>query len=70
MVVGVLFVSSMSGIVFDQSAHAVIDNSQSAKNIDQYFKFQLCVKDPDHEKLVIILPNGICKPGEWAHDKN
>ena len=38
----VLFVSSRSGIVFNPSASAITIHSQSAKDIDPYFKSQLC----------------------------
>ena len=37
MPVCVLFVSSRSGIVFNSSAGAITDHSQSAKDIDPYF---------------------------------
>ena len=37
-----LFMSSMSGIIFNQSASAITDDSQSGKDIDSYFKSQLC----------------------------
>ena len=70
MPVCVLFVSSRSGIVFNSSAGAITDHSQSAKNIDPYFKFLLYVEDPGHRKPVLILPNGLSKPGERAHDRN
>ena len=70
MPVRVLFVSCRSGIVFNPSAGAITDHSQSAKDIDPYFKFQLYVEDPDHRKPVLILPNGPSKPGEQAHDRN
>ena len=63
-------VSSRSGIVFIQSAGAITDNSQSAKDTDQYFKSQLNVEDPGHRKPVLISPNGLSKPGERAHDRN
>ena len=66
----VLFVSSRSGIVFNSSASANTDYSQSAKDIDLYFKSQPYVEDPGHQKLVLILPNGRCKPGERAYDRN
>ena len=46
MSVCVLFVSSRSGIVFNQSA--ITDHSQSAKDMDPYFKSQLYVKDPGY----------------------
>ena len=66
----VLFVSSRSDIVFNPSAVAITDHSQSAKNIDPYFKSQLFVEDPGHRKPVLILPNGLSKPVERAHDRN
>ena len=43
MPVCVLFMSRMSGIIFNTCASAVTDYSQSEKDIDRYFKFQLCV---------------------------
>ena len=70
MPVCVLFVSSRSGIVFSSSAGAITDHSPSAKDIDPYFKSQLYVEDPGHRKPVLILPNGLSKPGERAHDRN
>ena len=66
----VLFVSSRSGIVFNPPAGGITDHSQSAKDIDPYFKFQLYVEDPSHRKPVLILPNGLSQPGERAYDKN
>ena len=69
MPVCVLFVSSRLGIVFNPSAGAITDHSQSAKNIP-YFKSQLYVEEPGHRKPVLILPNGLSKPGERAHDRN
>ena len=45
MLVCVLFVSSRSGIVFNSNAGAITAHSQSAKDIDPYFKSQLYVKD-------------------------
>ena len=62
--------SSRSGIVFNPSAGAITDHSQSAKDIDPYFKSQLCVEDPGYRKLILILLNGLSKPGERAHDRN
>ena len=50
MPVCVLFVSSRSGIVFNPSAGDITNHSQSAKDIDPYFKSQLYVKDPSHQK--------------------
>ena len=70
MPVCVQFVSSRSGIVFNPSAGAITDHSQSAKNIDPYFKPQLYVEDLSYRKPVLILPNGLNKPGERAHDRN
>ena len=70
MPVCVLFVSGTSGIVFNPSAGAITDHSQSAKDIDPYFKSQLYVEDPGHRKPVLILPNVLSKPGERAHDRN
>ena len=70
MPVCVLFVSSRSSIVFNPSAGAITDNSQSAKDIDPYFKSQLYVEDPGHRKLVLILPNGLSKRGERAHERD
>ena len=66
----VLFVSSRSGIVFNPSAGAITVHSQSATDIDPYFKSQFYVKNPGHRKLVFILTNGLSKPGERAHDRN
>ena len=64
----VLFVSSMSGI--NPSASAITEYSQSAKNIDPYFKSQLHVEDPGQRKPVPILPNGPNEPGERVNDRN
>ena len=63
MPVCVLFVSSKSGIVFNQIAGAITDHNQSAKNIDPYFKSQLSAEDPGHRKTVLILS------GEREHDR-
>ena len=41
----VLFSSSTSGIVFNTTAGALIDESQSKKYIDSYLKSQLYVED-------------------------
>ena len=49
MPVCVLFVSSRSGIVFNPSAGAITDDSQSAKDIDPYFKSQLYVEDHGYQ---------------------
>ena len=46
----VLFVSSKSGIVFNPIVSVITDQSQSAKDIDQYFKSQLYVEDPTSRK--------------------
>ena len=63
MPVCVLFVSSRSGIVFNPSAGIITEHSQSAKDIDPYFKSQLYVEDPGHRRSVLILPNWLSKPG-------
>ena len=68
MPVCVLFVSSRSGIVFNPRASAITDHSQSAKDIDPYFKSQLYAKHPIRRNPVRILPNS--KTGERAHDRN
>ena len=68
MPVCVPFVSSRLSIVFNPSPGAITDHSQSAKDIDP--KSQLYVEDPGHRKPVLILPNGLRKPGERAHDRN
>ena len=47
----VLFVPSRSGIVFNPSASAITDHSQSAKDIDPYFKSQLYEEDPSDQKF-------------------
>ena len=70
MPVCVLFVSNRSGIVYNLSADAIADHSQSAKDLDSYFKVQLYVEDSGHRKPVLILSNGLSKPGEPAHDRN
>ena len=62
MPVCILFLSSRSGIVFNPSAGAITDHSQSAK--DTYFKSQLYAEDPGHQTPVLILPNGMSKLGE------
>ena len=66
----VLFVFSMSYIVFNPCAGAITDHNQSVKDIDPYFKSQLYMEDPGHRKPILILPNGLNKPGERAHDRN
>ena len=65
----VLFVSIRSGIVFNPSASAITDHSQSAKDIDPYFKSHLYVEDPGHRTPIFILQNGLSKPGERAHNE-
>ena len=70
MPVCVLFVSSRSRIIFNPNAGAITDRSQSAKDIDSYFKSKRCVEDPGHRKPVLILPNGLSKPGVQAHNRN
>ena len=46
MHVRVLFVRSRSDTVCNQSADAITDHNQLAKDIDPYFKSQLDVEDP------------------------
>ena len=70
MPVYVLFEYGRSGIVFNPSAGAITDHNQSAKDIDPYLKSQINVEDPGQRKPVLILPNGLSKPGERAHDRN
>ena len=70
MPVCVLFVSSRSGIIFNPSAGAITDHSQSAKDIDLYFKSLLYVEDPSHQMSVLIFPNKRSKPEERAQDRN
>ena len=69
MPVCVLFESSTTGIIFNPSADAVSDYSQSAKNVDPYLSSS-SVEDPGHRKPVLISPDGLNKPGERAHDRN
>ena len=64
----VLFVSIRSGIVFNSSASAITHHSQSAKDINPYFKSQLYAEYSGRWKTVRILPNS--KPGERLHDRN
>ena len=66
----VLFVSSRLDIVFKPSTGAITYHSQSAKDIDPYFKSQLYVENPGHRKPVLILPNGLSKPEERARNRN
>ena len=64
MPVCVLFVSSRSGIVFNPSAGVFTDHSQSANDIDPYFKSQLYVENPGNTKPILSASNGMSKPGE------
>ena len=64
MPVCVLLASSRSGIVFNPNTGAITDRSQSAKDIDLYFKFLFYVEFPCHRKPVLIFPNGLSKPGD------
>ena len=52
----VLFVCSRSCSVFNPGASVITDHSQSAKDIDPYFKPQLYAEDPGCRKTVRILP--------------
>ena len=60
----ILVVCSRSGIIFNPSAGAITDHSQSAKDVDPYFQSQLYAEDSGHQKAVLTLPNGLNKPGE------
>ena len=64
-----LLMSSPSVIVLNPRAGAITDHSQTANDIDSYIKSQLNVEDPGHRKPVLILPNGLDKPGERAQDR-
>ena len=68
MPVCVMCVYSTSLIVYKLST--IIDYSQSAKDIDPYFKSQHYVEYFGHRKLVLILLNGLHKPEKRAHDRN
>ena len=70
MPVCLLFLSSMSGIVFNPSAGEITDHNQLVKDVDLYFKSQLYVEDPSHRKPVLSLSNWLSKPRERAHDRN
>ena len=70
MPVCVLFDSSRSDIVFNPSAGAITDHSQSAKDIDPYLKSQIYVEVHGHRKPVLVSPNGLSKHEERAHDRN
>ena len=56
------FVSSRSGV--NSIVGTITDHSQSAKDIDPYFKSQLYVEYPGHRKPLLILPNGPSKNPE------
>ena len=60
MPVCVLFVSSRSDIVFNPSAGAITDHSQSAKDIDPYFKSQLYVENPIHLFYYLVTCFDLC----------
>ena len=62
MPVCVLFVSCWSGIVFNPSAGAITDHSQSAKDTDTYLKIQLYVEDPAIESRYTVYPVGRVNP--------
>ena len=68
----VLFLSSSFGVWyrFNSSTGAITNNSQSSKDLDPYFKSQLYVEDIGYRKLVLILQNGLSKPGKRAYDGN
>ena len=52
------------------STRASVQSLTTANQRRTYFKFQLYVVDPSHQKPVLILPNGLSKPRERAHDRN
>ena len=54
----VLFVSSTSGIVFNTNAGAFTDCSESAKDVNLYFKY--------HRQPVLISRNSLSKSGQSA----
>ena len=66
----VLFVSNTSNIGFNSSANAITVNKLLAKNIDQYLRPSSMWRTPCHQNSVLILPNGLCKFGERAHERN
>ena len=65
-----VYISSTSVIVINQPASASTDHSHSEKDTDPYFKSQVNVEDLCHWKPVLLLLNGLSKPGEQAHDRN
>ena len=70
MPVCVLFVPSRLGIVFNPGAGAITDDSQSAKEIDPYFRSKRC-DGPCYCKPDFILWNGWVKPESVvAYDRN
>ena len=62
MPVSVLFVPSTSGIDVNPSADTLTDHSQSAKDIDSYFKSQLYVVDPATERRYSFYRMGRVNP--------
>ena len=64
-----LIVSSTSGIVFNQSAGALTDTANHRRTRTRILS-PSSLEDPGHRKLVLILPNGMSKHGERAHDRN
>ena len=64
------FVFITSDIVFNPSASATTDHSQSVKDKDPSFKSQFYVAKPYHRKPVLILLNGLSMHGERAHDRD
>ena len=61
--------SSTSDNVCNQSASEIIDHNQSPKDIDSYFKYQLCVEDPCDWKPVLILPSGVKITENITHER-
>ena len=51
-------------------ARRISASIQSEKDIDQYFKTELNVDASMPSRSVLILPNGLSKLWERAHDRN
>ena len=64
----VLFGSNTSGIAFNPGVDAITGHSQKAMNIDPYFKSQLYVVDPGHQKPVFILMNELSTLATFLSD--
>ena len=69
MPVCVLFVSSRSGIVFNSSAGQALTIANQQRT-STHILSPSSVENPGHRRPVLILPNGLSKLGERAHDRN